>query len=208
MNLSINTVPVWSNYKYEPLEPFAAVSYAFAFASASPSERSLISGPDYTIHLFEDGCIASSGNPNCTLFCGDSSKLFSGMQTLWNCLTLTAIVLNIQDFNLSASNMLALDSSAQRMGVGNITQFNASGVLNDYVQCAVGTCHSGFFWNCSQYLNLPVGPMDVDPVSTEIGLSTICDNFLPDANPDIAGPGVSDGACIGVCKKSKSENQI
>ncbi|KAH6608257.1 hypothetical protein Trco_004570 [Trichoderma cornu-damae] len=147
----------------------------------------------FALNLYGNGCKTSGGDVNCTQACGHREFLFQDWQTQWNCLTLTNMALNkpnTQEFvklNASGDTKKALD----HLGVADLTEFDAIGVLEKFFDCFNASCPDKRFKEC--YIPWPDLSSSKDTVNTTYlgrNLATICATRWMDVNPDLAGPGV------------------
>ncbi|KAK5988400.1 hypothetical protein PT974_12554 [Cladobotryum mycophilum] len=139
----------------------------------------------HTMVLFGEGCIGGWGEVNCTSSCGSPERLFMNWKTLWTCLTLASLYLNMPDPIKAPEASLQINEALRSLDMTNTTQFDAMGVLNHTYECAAANCGAPGDMKCS--IMSRNGSDYLDWVSP---ISKVCWNVYAMIDPDIAGTGV------------------
>ncbi|KAM0263762.1 hypothetical protein ACHAQJ_001078 [Trichoderma viride] len=90
------------------------------------------------LNLYGNGCLINETQANCTKACAKRQYLFQDWQTKWNCLTLANMAVNKpypHKFH-NVNNIGDTSEALNLLAVTNLTAFDASGVLQRFVDCA------------------------------------------------------------------------
>lgn len=160
------------------------------FCNQTDSVSSLKIAP---VQFLEKGCVQDNGSINCTASCADS-HLLAGYSTLWNCVTLARLATwSPMSTTLPVCNELyaAVKNAGKPLGVPDVTQFDAVGVLEDYFACANASCA------LVDFCRVPLVKWDNATIFEKgdfLNNASICGRFTATINADVAGPGVSDSS--------------
>jgi hypothetical protein len=171
------------------------------------------SSPDATvIQLIDLGCGGAAEDTihACAAACPDANAMFGTWQATWNCLSLATVSeaarLLSDDIDSSdgAGNlrrgpsddmgpylMASVTDEIYKHGL-NMTNFNGTAVMENMYKCAQASCRNDGASCAFSFPNLQ-DVLDNDNFEWPLSLgNSFCDGVRGAANPDIAGPGVSD----------------
>ncbi|KAK0614403.1 hypothetical protein B0T14DRAFT_570340 [Immersiella caudata] len=148
--------------------------------------------------LGESGCDTLHGKRNCSLACEDPESMFNSLDTIANCITVSAATLLL---NQTWPTTLTSDESSKlaSFGVSNFAEFDALRVLSALVECANASCQDTGYNRCPPGIQTLHGDMlAASPAQSAFGLilremGGYCNNtLLPfvSITDDIVGPGV------------------
>lgn len=161
-----------------------------------PPALSLISTGCYTNATSEalggNGVETGAGYRDCVAACSDPTMMFNSSYTFWNCLTLGAAGLYVNDKNLIVDTGSLTDAGSS-MGFDSLDQFNSTQIFDDLLQCIKGSCQDYSLGSCSR----SISALDISGATNKVsalydGLQGYCGGMDSVVNSDIAGPGVSE----------------
>ncbi|KAF2095264.1 hypothetical protein NA57DRAFT_59999 [Rhizodiscina lignyota] len=134
----------------------------------------------------------TDGGVNCTEICDNRTEIFRSWENQWNCLTLSALALSLLTFSVNSSTTAFIGDTVKQLGVDNITDFNAWGVLSATHDCAVASCRDQSMGNCSLGKLPSHLRISDDGSGSNIydALHPVCSSIDGSVNVDLAGPGV------------------
>lgn len=174
-------------------------SYEAQQEGANPPTLSLISTGCYTNATSEQAeggtgveTGTGTGYRDCAAACSDPAEMFNSSYTFWNCLTLGAASLYVNDQDLIIDTASLADAGAT-MGFDGLDQFNSTQIFKNAIQCITGSCQDYSLGSCSSNIST----LDISGASNQVlalydGLQDYCAGMDSVVNSDIAGPGVSE----------------
>lgn len=137
-----------------------------------------------------DGTRAGDGFRDCAAACSQPGTMFNSSYTFWNCLTLAAASVYVEEMNMIVDDESLAEAGAQ-MGFDSLDSFNATQIFDDTLQCIKGSCENYNLGSCSTNITF----LDISGAQDEVlalwsGLQGYCGGMESVVNSDIAGPGV------------------
>lgn len=156
---------------------------------------------DHDIELFSNGCKLRSGEVDCTVACNDTSELFSGLETFYNCAALASIAHRTREGSNYYLNDEAERNASEIMGDGSLATFEKRYVLDNFVSCAQSSCaRDALGVACDRSISrLNRSSPDGDILAA---IDTFCPELPAEVDPDIFGPGVLISYVLQVCFSS------
>ena len=143
--------------------------------------------------LMVDGCQNTTAEADCASVCSSKGRLFQNRHTLVNCLRLASLSLIVQNTTNVTFASGSLESANGVYRFGNLSDFNGTGILDDFLTCVATSCELGPAEACTtQLLDLQHIPATYETIPVILdGVGSYCNISSIVANGDIAGPGVS-----------------
>ncbi|KAK4445172.1 hypothetical protein QBC34DRAFT_166059 [Podospora aff. communis PSN243] len=148
--------------------------------------------------LSENGCNTRHGTRNCTLACTDTQSMFESLDTITNCIAVSAATLSL-NWTSPTSFMDDELNTLTSFGVSNLGNFDAFHVLSTLAECANASCQDTGYKRCSPGIQTLSGDIAaaspawsaLELILQEMG--SYCNNtLLPFVSvaDDVVGPGV------------------
>lgn len=175
-----------------------AVSLGAQQLGSDPAPISLVSTGCYANITSErasdgGGVRAGDGFRDCATACATPFAMFNSSYTFWNCMAIGATAYYVEEAGLAVDTD-DLASVGNRMGFESLSQFNATQIFNDALNCIQGSCQDYSLGSCSTNISrLDISNSANMASALFNGLGDYCSGMDNVVDSDIAGPGVSAG---------------
>ncbi|KAL3601677.1 hypothetical protein FPOAC2_05948 [Fusarium poae] len=151
--------------------------------------------PSVPAILFESGCKINNST-NCKKACSSKQTMFDSPETLWNCLTIAAVVAMTEGENAPHSlNKTERTALMDNFNSGPLNEFHKLGTLARYSRCSLQSCSDPRFQGCppelweDKFQYVPFNLTSIEDLGRVMG-EDYCTNADSGIDFDIAGPGI------------------
>ncbi|GAB1319232.1 Peptide transporter PTR2 [Madurella fahalii] len=192
---------IWSRYARSSVPPelegiafprYGEPIEGLAYSVLTVTEQTF---PDRTtaptpILLAADGCAYDDGPRNCSRVCNDPAAMFSSWYSLWNCFTLTAMAVYVQNASLATPSVTGLQVANGHLGFGDLETFNASSVIDSVITCGLRAAYDGMLGYIPDAKGVSIAGGATPLENLTFFWTLPCFHVQSDLNSDIAGAGM------------------
>lgn len=133
----------------------------------------------------------------CFNTCHDPNTLFLPFN-LEACMKLATIGMLVGNGTLEIDQSTDTNTTIETFGIGSLSAWDGTKIVNDIVQCVVSSCGNTSIGNCPASVrglsDVTANPENLQNIAQD--LAQFCNGFDAKLNPDIAGPGVSSRSTV------------